>query len=160
LLSLASVIVASTALVSILNWSPLFALIAVTATLWAYFGYRGFEIAAERRRRERKQAGTEGTGEVTIQFESGLRVTGPRETLAGDHVVVVEGTTEKVLAEVGGRPIGIADDLTPRQNEILGLVAEGVTTADIAARLALSEATVRTHIAAITAKLRAAQPPR
>ena len=39
--------------------------------------------------------------------------------------------------------------LTPRQREILGLLADGVRAREIAARLTLSETTVRNHIHAI-----------
>lgn len=39
--------------------------------------------------------------------------------------------------------------LTPRQHEVLGLLAEGVPAKVIAARLSVSEATVRNHIRAV-----------
>jgi DNA-binding NarL/FixJ family response regulator len=47
----------------------------------------------------------------------------------------------------------LTDKLTPREVDVLRLLARGLTNTDIAARLYLSEGTVRNHISAIFAKL-------
>jgi len=43
--------------------------------------------------------------------------------------------------------------LTPRELEVLGLVGRGMSNAELATELTLSEATVKTHVARILAKL-------
>jgi DNA-binding NarL/FixJ family response regulator len=54
------------------------------------------------------------------------------------------------LAEHAG-----GEDLSARELEVLGLVAKGNANKEIAARLAISEETVKSHITKILAKLRA-----
>ncbi|MDH6110674.1 DNA-binding NarL/FixJ family response regulator [Kitasatospora sp. MAP12-15] len=54
------------------------------------------------------------------------------------------------------RPAGIHRDLTPltpREREVLTLLGRGLSNADLAQALTLSEATVKTHVARIFAKL-------
>jgi DNA-binding NarL/FixJ family response regulator len=56
---------------------------------------------------------------------------------------------------VATRPGGI-DDLTPREMDVLRLLAEGLPNRKIGERLAINERTVKYHVAAILAKLEAA----
>jgi len=47
----------------------------------------------------------------------------------------------------------LLEDLTPRELEVLGAMAEGLSNAEIAHRFFLSEATVKTHVRRILTKL-------
>jgi DNA-binding NarL/FixJ family response regulator len=77
---------------------------------------------------------------------------------AGD-VVFGAGIAERALAYFAVAPSGTRaarpfPELTDREMEVLHLVADGRTTADIARRLRLSEKTVRNHTSNVVAKLR------
>jgi len=64
----------------------------------------------------------------------------------------------KVLEEISAPPKQplTTDPLTPREVEVLKLVAQGLEDKQIAARFVISETTVRTHISRVLSKLHAA----
>jgi NarL family two-component system response regulator LiaR len=61
----------------------------------------------------------------------------------------------QALIDVTKSPKKIGDDLTARQNEVLQLMIEGCSNADIGERLSISPATVKHHVRAVLEKLEA-----
>ncbi len=67
--------------------------------------------------------------------------------------VLSPSVASRVLGRVRRPSNDVPDDLSPRELEILGLVARGTTNREAAKRLFISEATVKTHLLHIYAKL-------
>ncbi|MEV4641958.1 response regulator transcription factor [Actinoplanes sp. NPDC049548] len=80
-----------------------------------------------------------------------------RGVLRGDAMVSPSFTRRLLDRFVTGTapapPDPRLDVLTEREREVLGLLAEGLTNAEIAGRLFLGETTVKTHVGRILAKL-------
>ncbi|MDQ1007873.1 DNA-binding NarL/FixJ family response regulator [Streptomyces sp. V4I23] len=71
---------------------------------------------------------------------------------AGLSPVVQQRLLEQVTAEPPAAGPRLPDGLTTREGEVLTLIAEGLANADIAGRLGISTATVKTHINNLFAK--------
>lgn len=67
--------------------------------------------------------------------------------VAGKVIAALSTVPEQV-----GRGSDLTELLTPREREILGLVAFGLSNPEISTRLVLSEATVKTHVARVIVK--------
>ena len=65
----------------------------------------------------------------------------------------LDPTVARLLADSVRRAERPGEDLTPREREVLGLVAEGASNRQIADTLVVSERTARTHVSAILRKL-------
>jgi DNA-binding NarL/FixJ family response regulator len=81
-----------------------------------------------------------------------------RAVASGDAVVapsVTRRLLDRFLGAAGGqlRDATVLDALTDREREVLVLIAKGLSNTEIAGRLFLSEATVKTHVGRILAKL-------
>jgi DNA-binding NarL/FixJ family response regulator len=86
--------------------------------------------------------------------------------VAGGHALLAPEVTRRVIEQLAGPhgALGAAsaafgvrdrrlDELTPRELEVLGLVGRGLSNAEVAARLFVGEATVKTHLSNVFAKL-------
>lgn len=80
-------------------------------------------------------------------------------SVAGGDAVVAPSVTRRLLerfldtADGGSRDRAVLDVLTEREREVLALVGTGLNNQELAARLHVSEATVKTHIGRVLAKL-------
>jgi DNA-binding NarL/FixJ family response regulator len=82
-----------------------------------------------------------------------------RVVAAGD-ALLAPGVTRRLISEFARirppaavpQPSSLAS-LTPRETEVLRLVAEGLSNSEIAARLTVTEDTVKTHVSRLLAKL-------
>jgi two-component system nitrate/nitrite response regulator NarL len=96
--------------------------------------------------RERLRRGLDGAAEVIGEFP----------TLAAARAASLDADAF-ILYPYVGRSVGSGGEvLSPRELEVLVLVAEGLSNKGIAARLGISDQTVKFHVAAITGKLGAA----
>ena len=93
-----------------------------------------------------------------------LLKTGPADDLVRAVRVVAAGesllspsVTRRLVEEFARRPAGAppaaVNELTPRELDVLRLVARGFSNAEIAAELVVETSTVKSHVASILAKL-------
>jgi DNA-binding NarL/FixJ family response regulator len=93
-----------------------------------------------------------------------LKETRPRELLHAIEVVaagdalIAPSVTRRLIAEFAARqdpaqPPEALAELTDREREILRLVAEGLSNAEIAGRLVISPLTAKTHVSNVLRKL-------
>ncbi len=101
-------------------------------------------------------------------FRAGVRAVLPRHATAEEIIAAVDAAMAGLVAlhpdalpalrpgpatHQGAAPGAAAQSLTPRETEVLGMMAEGLGNKIIATRLGISEHTVKFHAAAIFAKL-------
>jgi DNA-binding NarL/FixJ family response regulator len=88
-----------------------------------------------------KDAGAE---EIAHAIEAVARGEAALDTAVQRHVVAALADATDAAA--------LPDGLTPREAEVLGLIADGLSNAEIAERLVVSRATVKSHVNRVFAK--------
>lgn len=83
-------------------------------------------------------------------------------TVARGEGLIAPAVTRRLIAEFAGAtparrpdtppPAGL-ESLTRREREVLGCLGEGLSNAEIAVRLSMAEATVKTHVSRLLGKL-------
>ncbi|GAB2467505.1 MULTISPECIES: response regulator [Streptomyces] len=81
-------------------------------------------------------------------------------TVARGEGIVAPAVTRRLIAEFAAKPArastadpAVLDSLTRREREVLGCLGEGLSNADVAERLDMAEATVKTHVSRLLGKL-------
>ena len=94
-----------------------------------------------------------------------LKRTRPEELIAAIHTVAAgdsllsPSVTRRVIDRMASQPTPVAasrrlDELTPREREVLELIARGLSNREIAEAFVIEESTVKTHVKRILMKLR------
>jgi len=98
-------------------------------------------------------------GPLAIETMSGIEqlIAAVRIVAAGD-ALIAPAITKRLIAQFARTappltPNPNLSQLTPRELEVLSLIARGLANAEIAAELVVSEATIKTHVTRVLSKL-------
>ncbi len=102
-----------------------------------------------------------GASGYLLKEVSGHQLTNAIRTVADGFSLIYPSVARRVLDEFGRLRVGAApmdddqgySDLTPREREVLKLIASGRANKEIGTELGISERTVKTHISNIFSKL-------
>jgi DNA-binding NarL/FixJ family response regulator len=93
-----------------------------------------------------------GAGAYLHKSSPAVEVVATVRLVAQGKSLVSPGTIAGLVSRARDRDL-MRESLSPREREVLQLMAEGTTTREIARRLGISYATVRSHVRSISTKL-------
>ncbi|MFF5405504.1 response regulator [Streptomyces misionensis] len=101
-----------------------------------------------------------GASGFLLKDASAAKLAEAVRVVAGGDALLAPGVTRRLIAEFsrldGGRRSPLrrrVGELTERETEVLALIAQGLSNAEIAGRLVVAEQTVKTHVGRILVKL-------
>ena len=90
-----------------------------------------------------KDAGADEIRQALLRVTNGQASVDPAVQM---HLVEAIAAGDAPAPQAQPRETGLPDGLTPREAEVLALIAAGLSNAEIAERLYVSEATVKSHV--------------
>lgn len=93
---------------------------------------------------------------MRAQVDGSLAIVDEAATVAAARERAAAADALLLAVDADANPDGLTEPLTPREIDVLQLLAEGLSNKGIAARLGISDQTVKFHVAAISGKLSAA----
>ncbi|WP_327304513.1 response regulator transcription factor [Streptomyces sp. NBC_01298] len=100
-----------------------------------------------------------GAAGFLLKDADAAELIGAVRTVARGEGLIAPAVTRRLIAEFADpRPVRVpvpatVESLTPREREVLGCLGEGLSNAEIAVRLEMAEATAKTHVSRVLAKL-------
>jgi DNA-binding NarL/FixJ family response regulator len=100
-----------------------------------------------------------GASGFMLKRSSPEELTAAIHTVAAGEALLSPSVTRRVIDRMAAQPVigeptdPRLDELTPREREVLELIAQGLSNREIAATLVVEESTVKTHVKRVLMKL-------